>query len=216
MTEPFLGSFTVQDAAAAEALLDPRVTRLLGAFWEEARPVKEVATELGVSVDQVLYRVRRLEELGLLRQVGLRKRKGRPMRLYHAAAPVFFVPFEVTRYATLEAYVQAVEEDAAALVRRNVTLALRSVGEAWGLRVARGPDGEVHSKLALNAGADFTVTPDGPALLSFVYPSLHLDFSDAKALQSELLEVFARYAGRGGAQTYVCQIVLCPLSTPLT
>lgn len=214
MTHQKFGSLTVRGTAAAQALVDVRTTRLLGAFLDEGRSVAEVARVLGEDLDWVRYRVRRLTALGLLRDVGVRTRKGRPMRLYQAAAPVFFVPFEVTRYESLDAYLEGVEGEVGAWVRRNVAQALRDTGEGWGLRVARGEDGQMHSKMSRSPDADETVAGQRPALLSFVYPTLSLDFEDAKALQAELLGVFHRYAGRAGAQTYLCQFVLCPVSRP--
>ncbi|MFC4638653.1 ArsR/SmtB family transcription factor [Deinococcus hohokamensis] len=215
MTGPFSGSVTVQDERAAQALLDPRTPRLLEAFWTAPRSVSDVASALGMSLDSLLYRVRRLEQLSLLQHTDTRERRGRPIKLYRAAAQAFFVPFEATPYETLEAYLAEVERDVAGFVRRNVARTLEATGAHWGLRVAPGPDGHLQSKLAVCADHDWTMTPEGPALLSFVYPALQLDFADAKALQAELMAVFSRYAGREGAGTYVCQMVLCPVTEPL-
>ncbi len=214
MTPWNFGSLTVCDPAAAHALVDVRITRLLGAFLDEARTTSEVARELGEDLDWVRYRVGRLTSLGLLRSDDVRTRKGRAMRLYRAAASVFFVPFEVTRYESLEAYLEGVEGEVTGWVRRNVAQALRGVGEGWGLRIARGEDGRMHSKMSRSPGAEVPVAAPGPALLSYVYPALRLDFEDAQAMQAELSEVFRRYAAREGAQTYLCQFVLCPVSLP--
>ncbi|MFC4426384.1 ArsR family transcriptional regulator [Deinococcus navajonensis] len=215
MTGQFSGSVTVQDERTAQALLDPRTPRLLEAFWTRPLGVADAAAALGVPLDQLLYRVRRLRQLGLLQQVGTRQRKGRPIQLYQAAAQAFFVPFEATPYATLEAYLAEAEREVAGFVRQNVVRTLENTSPRWGLRVAPGPDGHLHSRLAVCAHQDWTMTPDGPALLSFVYPALQLDFADAKALQAELMAVFGRYAGREGAGTYICQMVLCPVTAPL-
>ncbi|WP_027483256.1 hypothetical protein [Deinococcus pimensis] len=212
MTGRHFGSFTVHDPAAAHALLDLRTTRLLDAFLDEARSMSDVARALEEDLDWVRYRVRRLTTLGLLHVQAERRRKGRAMRLYRAAAAVFFVPFEVTRYESLEAYLEGVEGDVAGWVRRNVARTLREMGEGWGLRVARGEDGRMHSKLSRSPDEDLTPGAQGPALVSFVYPALSLDFEDARAMQAELLEVFGKYAARGGARPYLCQLVLCPVT----
>lgn len=215
MTDPDSGSLTVQEPRAAQALLDPRTARILAEFWHEPTGVATAAERLGAPLDALLYRVRRLEAAGLLRCVGTRARGGRPIRLYSTAAPAFFVPFDVTPYATLEAYLAEADREVNRLVQRGVARALEQLEARWGLRVAPGPDGHVHSKLAHVAGANWTMTPDGPPLLSFVYPALQLDFRDAKALQAELMEVFQRYAAHQGRDTYLCRIVLCPLSGAL-
>ena len=195
----------------ADALLDLRTARILAAFWAEPRTITEAARELGEDAEDLRYRVRRLSNLGLLRHVDSLPRGARAMKRYRTVASAYFVPFEVTRYETLEAYPAHIGADAAAFVRQNLTRTLQSSGEGWGLRVARGEDGQVHSKLALSADEDWAMTESGPALLSFVYPALKLDYGEAKALQRELLEVFMRYAGQSGAQTYLCQMVLCPV-----
>lgn len=212
MTPPEFGSLTVREPSAARLLSDVRTTRLLGAFLDGPRTVADVTRELGEHLDWVRYRVRRLTAAGLLRPEGERTRKGRPMRLYRAAAAVFFVPFEATHHESLDAYLEDVERDVHTWVRRNVAQSLRETGVGWGLRIARGEDGRMHSKMSRSPELDFAVTPDGPALLSFVYPALALDFEDAKAMQAELLDVFHRYAARAGAQPYLCQLVLCPVS----
>ncbi|PYE50986.1 helix-turn-helix transcriptional regulator [Deinococcus yavapaiensis] len=206
------GSLTVHDPAAAHALLDVRTTRLLDAFLDEARSTSEVARELNEDLDWVRYRVRRLTALGLLRGDEERRRKGRAMRLYRAVATVFFVPFEVTRYESLESYLTAVEGDVHGWVRRNVAQTLRGMGEGWGLRVARGEDGRVHSKMTRSPDEDLSPNAQSPALLSFVYPALSLKFEDAKAMQADLLEVFGKYAALKGTQRYLCQLVMCPVS----
>lgn len=214
MTHLESGSFIVRDPAAARVLVDVHTTRLLGAFLDEARSVSDVARELGEDLDSVRHRVRRLTTLGLLRVDEMRRRKGRAMRLYRAVARVFFVPFEVTQYESLDAYLEGVERDVFVWVRRNVAQSLRNAGEGWGLRIARGEDGRMHSKMSRAPDADVTPAPQSSALLSFVYPALSLNFEDARAMQTDLLEVFRRYAAREGAQTYVCQFVLCPVSYP--
>ncbi|ADV66346.1 winged helix-turn-helix domain-containing protein [Deinococcus maricopensis] len=216
MTPPDSGSVTVRDEPTAHALLDPRTPRILGAFWDAPRSVSDAARHLGMPLDHLLYRVRRLETLGLLHAPTRQPRQGRPIKLYRTTASAYFVPFEVTRHDTLETYLAAAERDVIHLVQRNVTRALRAAGDHWGLRIARGPDGHIHTKLARQADQDWTMTDDGPALLSFVYPTLHLDDPDAKALQAELLSVFSRYAARTGARPYLCQMVLCPVTDPLS
>ncbi|SMB86025.1 hypothetical protein [Deinococcus hopiensis] len=214
MTQPDSGSLTVQTAAAADALLDLRTARILAVFWQEARTVTEAARQLGQDPEELRYRVRRLTALGLLQHTETQARKGRPMKRYRVVAQAYFVPFEVTRHETLEAYLAQIEGEAAAFVRRNLTWALQRNGEGWGLRLARGEDGEIHSKLALSPNEDWGMTESGPALLSFVYPALKLDLREAKAFQRDLLALFRQYAGKPGAQTYLCQMVLCPVNLP--
>ena len=210
---PVLTSLDVHTSQAAQALLDPRTARLLEVFQAPCS-ASDAAARLDLPLDRVLYRVKRLKQAGLLRHVDTLARPGRPIRRYQVAARAFFVPFAVTPYETLEAYLAEAEREVTAFVQRNVARTLEGTGRGWGLRVAPGADGHLHSKLAVSADEDWAMTPDGPALLSFVYPALRLDFADAKAMQAELMAVFHRYAGKGGAAPYACGLTLCPVAEP--
>src|SRR3712207_4147303 len=108
MTPHHFGSFTVRNADAARLLVDVRTTGLLGAFLDAPRSVSDAARALNEYLDWARYRGRRLEAAGLLRLDGVQRRKGRAMKLYRAVADVFFVPFEVTRFESLDGYLEGV------------------------------------------------------------------------------------------------------------
>src|SRR5262245_63096603 len=92
----------VDDPEAALWLVDPDRRRWLVPFANGQRTLAEVGRELDVPVNAVLYRARLLVKHGLVRVVGQQRRRGRPMKLYAAAADGFVVPLALVPGATLE------------------------------------------------------------------------------------------------------------------
>lgn len=94
--------YRVTDPAQARLLTDPVARDFLGPFLGRTASVAEAAAELGAAQNTTLYRVRTLLRAGLLRQVGERRRAGRPIKLYRSSHDHYFVPFAATGYDTLE------------------------------------------------------------------------------------------------------------------
>src|SRR5262245_62019200 len=92
----------VNDPDAALWLADPDRRRWLAPFVGRDRTLAEVGRELDVPVNAVLYRTRLLLKHGLVRMVGEQRRRGRPMKLYTAAAGGFIVPLTLVPVATLD------------------------------------------------------------------------------------------------------------------
>src|SRR5262245_48214600 len=92
----------VNDSDAALWLADPERRRWLFPFVGKERTLADVARELDVPVNAVLYRARLLLKNGLVRVVGEKRRRGRAMKLYAAAADGFIVPVSLVPVGTLE------------------------------------------------------------------------------------------------------------------
>lgn len=69
---------------AAQAILKVEERRFLEPFVSQEKSVGEAAAELGVAVDSMAYRVRRLKGLGLLTHTRSEARKGRAKKYYRA------------------------------------------------------------------------------------------------------------------------------------
>jgi DNA-binding Lrp family transcriptional regulator len=189
----------VDDPVAATLLLDDVARSVLAAFLEGERGVREAADTLGLDLDATLYRVKRLERAGLLVQVGLRRRAGRPVRLYRAAAEAWFVPFEVLPHADLEEAFFEMHVDQGRRLARAAARALRQTSWA-GYRIARGDGGGLSVQGVREDGRAFA-DPDSYAGPVDASVELHLRPADALRLNQELRALVERYLalqeGRG-------------------
>lgn len=88
-------SMTVSDPRAAAVFALPARRHLLFAFIGRERTLSEVARDSGASLSLLHYHARRLFGLGLIREVGVVRRAGRPMKKYAAAASEFVVAGEL-------------------------------------------------------------------------------------------------------------------------
>lgn len=86
----------VTDPAAVRYLTDIEHLRYLEPFIGVARTVTDVAAQLEVKANSLLYRVNRMVELGLLEVESYRERKGRAVKHYRSTADTFFVPYTAT------------------------------------------------------------------------------------------------------------------------
>ena len=88
-------SLRIGDRRTAAALSDPLLRRLVLSLAHETLSVGEIAERSGIPLKRVHHHVTRLYRLGLLQVADERRRPGRPIKLYRAAAPSFFIPFEI-------------------------------------------------------------------------------------------------------------------------
>ncbi|WP_345461100.1 hypothetical protein [Deinococcus carri] len=139
MTLP-AGAFTAQTPEQARLLLDFAYQRVLGAAMHGEVSAGEVALDAEITVKQAHHRLTRLCAAGLVGVTGERKRGGRPVKLYRAAAPAYRVPFDLTEaddvrglFAALhQPFLNAYLTHIAALSReqvREVVLAMNAQGQ---------------------------------------------------------------------------------------
>lgn len=88
----------VTDPAQVAILTDPHRVRFLRPFLGREMTVSQVAAELEVSPNALLYRVRRMVDDGLLRVVETRPRAGRAVKVYRASHDGYRVPMSAMRY----------------------------------------------------------------------------------------------------------------------
>src|SRR5690606_5569036 len=93
---------SVTDREQARLLTEPDRLRLFRPFLARERTVSQVAGETRTDLNSVLYRVRQYLAAGLLRIVREERRPGRPVKVYRSVHDAYFIPYEVTPFATLE------------------------------------------------------------------------------------------------------------------
>lgn len=114
----------LDDPAAARVLADAYTRQFFEPFiWRERR-VSDVARELGVSTNAMLYRVRQFVRLGLLEVTRTEARAGRAVQHYRSTSPRYFVPFAATDAVSVPALYEASLDNA----RRSV---LAQVARTW-------------------------------------------------------------------------------------
>lgn len=207
---------TVTSSEAARLLTDTAQLRLLEPFFKREVVLSEVAAELGVNLNTLLYRVNRFIALGLLRVVREEPRRGKAVKVYRASAESFFVPFDITPSASLEQILQDLLGDAEKLFDREAAKAFQQAFPTKGIHVClTGNQLSVMlcDREGREAFKDAFFGLGAPALV-LRHGTLNLDFQTAKAFQRELYDLLARYSTKQTphAQLYAYRLGLTPLS----
>lgn len=200
----------VESADAAAILLNAETQKLLHPFFEE-KTVAVAAKELGMSTSALLYRLKKLVDFGVLEIVREEPRAGRASKVYRTVSSSFFVPFHVTKAETLEAYLNEVKRYHQDLLTANMAQVMHDMDASWGMRIYKDDKGKLQTLTAKSPEGVVSIEDTGLAALDFYYPSLRLEFEDAKTLQKELGEVFQKYAQKQGSQRYLIHIGLVPI-----
>lgn len=200
----------IQHPLAARILADPDIAVYLKPFMQNPTTVKAVAEEYKLSIQSMHYRVLQMLQAGLLEVVGLEPRRGRPIKRYQATARAFRVPLELVPPAALEALENAVSWKRS--FERGVTRALGLPKYERQLLVQLNEDGILlwGSDVEPDGNSQDLLDEDSPAVLNFWSAGLRLSRAEAKALQRELWEVYARYEHRRGPEKYVLHLGLAP------
>lgn len=191
----------VTDPAAVRLLTHGRVRRVLGTFLAGEGTVAGSARATGLDIRAVHRDVRALCAAGLLAVVREEKRAGRPVKVYRAVAPAFFVPFSATGAAemtelggTFAARYEALYRSAQA---REFGRAHREQGggREWGVRLYLAPEGHVEVDTSYE-GADLVeagVRYQGPQGL-FLHAETVVTLTDGEAreVQAELIRLLTR------------------------
>lgn len=134
----------VTDPAQVAILSDPRRVRFLRPFLARSVTVSQAASELDVTPNALLYRVRRMVDVGLLHVVEERPRAGRAVKVYRSSHDGYRVPMSAMRYDDLrhrvDTYGRPVLDDLARAYtaalrgapRHDRVLARTKAGEVWG------------------------------------------------------------------------------------
>ena len=208
----------VTDPEAANLLTDPAQLELLEPFFRGDVVLGELAKELGVKLNTLLYRVNKLVDLGLVEVVREEPRRGKPVKIYRAAAGAFFVPFESTTSVSLGGLLGSMTEEGERLFYRELARGLQTFAPSWGLRVVLNNQKQLAIVMSTSQGGyteEFTDAFFGPAAPALYLGdgALTLDFATAKRMQRELFELFRRYTNeqKAGGQRYAYRLGLTPV-----
>lgn len=212
----------VRDPKAARFIADTRASRFLEPFIGRERTAGAVAAELDVEVSSMLYRIKQLLDLELLRVSRTEPRQGRALKYYRAVADGFFVPFELTDAETLGALGSSSAKELRRLLEKSLGAAqetLTHVFEGWGVRVVRDSDDRLDRSLVPEARShesfevtELTLDKRVPAIWD-QHCILDLTEGEAKALQRELSEVYRRYhyPYSKNRRSYIVRLAIAPL-----
>jgi hypothetical protein len=204
----------ITNAKAAAYLSNPAKAVFLYPFIGRERNASEVAREYMADLKAYLYQIERMQQLGLLLHTRSQIRKGSPIKYYRAVSDSFFVPLSATPLETLENMLDAWSQSLQPVFLKSFIAALESTGQRWGVRIAREENGQLQIAPASNVITAFNaLDQDVPAVLEGWFTDLRLDHSDAKILQHELVALYLRYLGRGGAQRYIIRMALAPMTS---
>ena len=131
----------VTERRAVQLLLQPRIREVLGAFMDGRSSVSQASRRLQRDLRSVHRDVQALLSAGLLTEVGLQARAGRPIRHYQASAPAYFVPRALTPDADFGEHFERQFLTVDRLLYRALgrtfeqAIAEQGLGREWGLRL---------------------------------------------------------------------------------
>ena len=205
---------------AARVLSEEDKLRFLEPFIRREHSLSSAARELSTSPSAMLYQVKKLLRLGLLRVVRTEPRGGRAVKYYRATSERFFVPFEATSAGTVFDLLYKTEERRLRMFLRSYLRAHAHAPEPWGVGVFLTPEGRVGTSVATAHDHDperlvrMMLEEDAPAVW-MSWSTLRLDVEGAKALQRDLAKLFELYKtrGQGEEQAYLLHLELSPAFT---
>ncbi|WP_027483293.1 helix-turn-helix transcriptional regulator [Deinococcus pimensis] len=211
-------ALTVTDERAAAFLTDPATRVFVEPFLGRDASVTSAARAVGVTGNTMLYRVRQMRSLGLLRVTREVPRRGRAVRMYRAVADRLFVPYTATSAVNLREVMRRERAAHDELLLEALLRVMSGVHDdaAWGMLLYRSGEG-VYAYDAVHPEEPWEARgAQDPAVLDYSMVVHALSREDAKALQRELREVLARYL-RGvsapGGGRYVLRVAMAPLGS---
>ncbi|HLU81936.1 MAG TPA: helix-turn-helix domain-containing protein [Trueperaceae bacterium] len=210
---------TVTDPLQARLLSDPRSQRLFRPFLAQERTVSQVADDTGRDMNAVLYRVRQFLAAGLLSVVREQKRPGRPVKVYRSVHDAYYVPYEVTPFASLE---ERLLEQHLPLLRERVRYQARWLQESGrsGQALYRDELGEVWFESAGTATSG-TVWRDAASTSIDYWTEVWLTATEAREVRDYLYQALEKFGKRPavdtdqperGMQRYHLSVATLPLS----
>ncbi len=210
----------ITNPEAAKVISGEDELRFLEPFIKREYSLSEAARKLSTSPSAMLYQVKKLLRLELLRVTRTEHRKGRAIKYYRATSERFFVPFEATSAETVFNLLYRAEERQLRAFLNHYVRVNAHAPEPWGIGVFLTPEGGISKSIAMSNDHDpeqlvkFALERDSPAVWSS-WSTLRLDFEGAKALQHDLIKLFELYKTHYGGeeQKYLLHLALCP-TTP--
>jgi hypothetical protein len=198
----------LRQGPALDRVLDLRSRRYLIPYLGQVRSVSEAAAELGVGLSRMSYQTRQLKSVGLIEEVEVRARAGRPVSHYRSTSDQYLVALHDLDQRSIEDYLLESEEPLRRAMAKELVLSMGRSTDRSGelaLLLSRREDGE-GDFLLVNL-SDTSAAELGDATYS--WSILHLDRGQATQLVRELDELTQRWGAlsRTG-QRYVLRVAL--------
>jgi hypothetical protein len=201
-------SRTVTDKNAIAFLTNPNHHRYLECFMDNECTMAAAAQRLGEPLQRIFRKVRRMLELGLIKQTRLEARVGRSIRYYRTVGDQFFIPFSD------KSFEEILLEHNLNFERRFVSmvaaqwLEYAATNQGWGTTYVRGPHGRLVTRAPV--AQPQTPVPKPPNVLSS-FMEWKLQADDATALLEDLTALLKRYdAKNGSGQAFLVRVAMSP------
>ena len=183
----------VTDPEAGALLADDRMRALILLFAAEPLTLAEAAAKGGMDLKRLHHHAGRCRSAGLLKVVGERRRPGRSMKLYQAAAESFFV----------------LDEHLPAPFTLTLSDELRQGLVEQGFRAGRGM---LFSKDEQGGSSVTRIEGGGPPDVIDLWVQARLTRHDLAALKAELLAVVRKFErpGARGSIPYLIHAAAAP------
>ena len=181
----------VEDPVQARLRSNPTAVRYFEPYLARDRTVKGAADEVGVPLDTMLYRVRRVLAAGLLRVVREEPRAGRAIKVYRSAAEAYFVPFHATPYADLA---ERLRQELGPFLNESTDILARLLSRMGveGRRLFRTTEGEVWQDASDTAARRFDPEASHVPPVEWTSGRLRLREEDAREMLHELRSLWRR------------------------
>ena len=203
------------DEAVAKALLEPKNLTLLELLLQNEKSLSELAEKLNVNLNTMLYRVNALIKLGLVEVSREVKRSGRASKRYRMTAKTFLIPVELIPHAHDELISDKLMTGIFESFQQDVARVLEEEHGPRYLRISAKQESEGFTidNIFENGRSD-NITPDSAAIMQSA-GLVRLSFAEAKAFQSDLIELFKKYVeeNESKGQAYYFLLGLTPASS---
>lgn len=209
----------VREQEAAATLIEPAKRRYLEPFMQGEHTLQQAADALEVKPNTMLYQVKRLLRLGLLKVVRIEQRKGMASKVYRSSASRFIVPFSVTSAATIEDLLFDLELKLLRSFVRNFVRVRAQQSEGWALGFELADNNKIEVEFlpednALRQKKGWQLAADAPAVTN-TYLTVRLGREEAKRLQRELESLARTTMAKEdlAERAYLVQLAMVPLET---
>lgn len=203
--------YTVTDIGQARLLTEPQSRFFFEPFLAQDRTISAAAREIECAVDALFYRVQKFVDAGLLVVTRVEPRAGKPIKHYRSNADAYYIPFDLTPFATLEEHLAGQMLDDNRTIVQSMANLLRKMG-LEGRRLYRNSEGEVWSDAASDSHTPFQIGAENIAVAYDFSIRLSLDWEEAVELQQELHALYERYIQRASesGKQYIWRVALVP------
>ncbi len=186
-------------------LLNVQEHKFISPFMRDEYTVAEIAEQLGLELQLVYRKIKRLERNGLIRRTRTITRSGRPMHVYHAVAESFFASAKVL---PLEQASDQVDQYFMPKIRRGLADTLHNACQSdIGTRFFQNQD-----RLSIRIGYDDSEKPlPTTTPIISIWKKLQINHQSAEQLKTELEVLLQKYDQPNGKDEYLLHLELAPL-----